>query len=177
MGAEFIPFSQQASLDDGRRLYLRAIHPGDRERLREELFLKLSLKSLRNRFFAIKRDLTPDELRFFCEVDFVRHVAIVAELECDGHRRLVGVARFVRPEAEAKEAEFAITVVDAFQRHGIGGRLFAHLVTSARELDIERLDGTLLAQNNGMTGLIRQTRLPSISSRDNGVVSVSIHIR
>ena len=176
MSVEFVPFSRQCRLDDGRVLYLRAIDRSDRERLREELFLKLGLQSLRNRFFAIKQDLTPTELRYFCEVDFIHHVAIVAEVECDGYRRLVGVARFLREHEAAPNAEFAITVIDPFQGIGIGKQLFSHLITSARELGIERLDGTLLAQNNQMTALLRNTRLPAVSTRDNGMVSVSLHL-
>ena len=176
MSVEFIPFSRQGRLEDGRAFYLRAIDRSDRDRLREELFLKLGVQSLRNRFFAIKQDLTPTELRYFCEVDFVRHVAIVAEVECEGYRRLVGVARFLREREADTNAEFAITVTDPFQGIGIGKQLFSHLITSARELGIERLDGSLLAQNSRMTALIQKTRLPAVSSRESGIVSVSIHL-
>jgi GNAT superfamily N-acetyltransferase len=167
-------FSGRHSLPDGRIVYLRAIERGDRTPLREELFLKLSMNSLRNRFLAVKMDLSPLELSYFCEVDFVRHVAIVAEVDCGSHRRLVGVARFVRETRHSEDAEIAITVIDNFQGMGVGSLLIDRLIHSARELGVVRLEGMMLVQNLRMANLLRKTRLPYVSTQDSGVVSMSL---
>lgn len=167
-------FSTQDRLQDGRQVYLRAIHPGDRKSLREELFLKLSPESLRNRFFGLKLDLTPDELSYFTDVDFLHHVAFVAEVNCGSHRRLVGVGRFVRGDRESDQAEIAITVIDEFQGLGIGSRLLHRLICCARELGVAQLEGSMSAQNTRMAGLLRKTRLPCRSSHECGVVSMSL---
>lgn len=172
--ASYAPLPTRATLADGRVAYLRAIDRGDRVPLREELFLKLSRDSLRNRFFAVKLDLTPAELSYLCDVDFVRHVAIVASVECGSRRRLVGVARFVRATTTADSAEVAITVIDQFQGMGIGKLLLNRLIGSARELGVSRLEGSMLAQNRRMANLLRQTRLPLVLSREQDTVSLSM---
>ena len=170
-------FSTQDLLPDGRMVYLRAIHPGDRKSLREELFLKLSRESLRNRFLALKLDLSPGELTYFTDVDFLHHVALVAEVDCGSHRRLVGVGRFVRGDRESDHAEIAITVIDAFQGKGIGGLLLQQLIDCARGLGVAQLEGSMFAQNTRMAKLLRKTRLPYRSSHESGVVSMSLDLR
>lgn len=174
MPASPASFSARSLLTVGRMVYLRAIEPGDRSSLREELFLKLSPESLRNRFLGLKLDLTPSELSYFTDVDFLHHVALVAELDCDSHRRLVGVGRFVRGKRESDHAEMAITVIDEFQGKGIGSLLLRQLIDCARELGVVQLEGSMFAQNTRITKLLRKTRLPYRSSQESGVVSMSL---
>lgn len=170
-------FSTQDLLPDGRTVYLRAIQPGDRQSLREEVFLKLSLESLRNRFLALKLDLTPDELSYFTDVDFLHHVALAAEVDCGSHRRLVGVGRFVRGNRKSNHAEVAITVIDQFQGMGIGTLLLQELIDCARELGVAQLEGSVFAQNTRMLKLLRNTRLPCRSSRESDMISMSLDLR
>lgn len=170
-------FSIQDLLPDGRTVYLRAIHPSDRKSLREELFLKLSIESLRNRFFGLKLDLTPTELSYFTNVDFSHHVALVAEVDCDSHRRLVGVGRFVRGNRNSDHAEIAITVIDEFQGMGIGSLLLQQLIDCARRLGVVQLEGSMFAQNTRMAKLLRKTRLPCRASHESGMVSMSLDLR
>ncbi len=158
-------------------IYLRAIHPSDRKSLREELFFKLSPESLRNRFFGLKLDLTPGELSYFTDVDFLHHVALVAEVDCCAHRRLVGVGRFVRGNRKSEHAEVAITVIDDFQGMGIGSLLLQQLIDCARQLGVVQFEGSMLAQNSRMAKLLHKTRLPCRSSRESGVVSMSLDLR
>ena len=163
-------------LAGGNAIDLRAITPGDRIALREDLFLKLGAESLRNRFFCTRLDLTDDELTRFCRVDFYRHVAIVAETRSGDCRRLVGVGRFARTSAAAAWAEIAITVQDDYQGRGIGGLLLRRLVGCARELGIERLEGSMLAQNFRMEKLMRGLRLPCGSRLENGINTLSLDL-
>ena len=64
MNTALASYHHSATLPDGQVIELRAIRPGDRDKLREE-FLKLSKASVRDRFFSIKLDLTPSELTYF----------------------------------------------------------------------------------------------------------------
>lgn len=171
------PFTTQDRLPDGELFYLRPIHPGDRKSLREELFLKLSPESLRNRFFALKLDLSPGELSYFTEVDFLHHVALVAEVDCASHRRLVGVGRFVRDGRQPDRAEIAITVIDEFQGKGLGRLLLHRLIECARKIGVVQFEVSMLAQNTRMANLLRSTRLPCRCSHDNGMVSMSLDLR
>jgi len=51
----------------------------------------------------------------FCFIDYDREIAIVAEIEDEDQRKLIGAGRLVA-DADHREAEFAILVGDALQR-------------------------------------------------------------
>lgn len=162
-------------LPDGRPLYLRAIRPDDREKLHEGFF-KLGKTSVRDRFFSIKRDLAPQELTYFTEVDFLRHVAVVAEMQAGSERSLVGVGRFVASHERPDHAEMAITVIDEMQGKGIGKILLNRLIGGARDLGVRRLDATMLAQNNRMSKLLRKTGLPLETRLEDGARTLSLSL-
>ena len=170
-----IPSSYQAreTLPDGRQVLVRAIHPGDREELHEE-FLKLSKTTVRDRFFNIKMDLTPEELTYFTEVDFSSHVALVAVMEIDSVQRLVGTGRFVRIRENPTHSEFAITIADALQGQGVGKALLKHLIRCARRLGVSRLEASVLPQNSRMSNLLHGSGLRLASSMRDGIVTYSL---
>jgi RimJ/RimL family protein N-acetyltransferase len=163
------------TLPGGQLLRLRAIRPDDSAALRAE-FLKLSKTTVRDRFFNIKLDLTPAELRYFTEVDFDQHVALVAELKTDTGYQPAAVARMVRKSGQPDHAEIAITVVDALQGKGIGEIMLRHLIDCARDLGVRRIDASVLAENKRMMHLIRKTGLPFDSSLQEGIQTISLHL-
>lgn len=169
-------YRARETLPDGRILHIRAIRPGDREKLHEE-FHKLSTASVRDRFFNVKLDLTPRELTYFTEVDFSTHVALVAELECEAELRPVGVGRFVRNQQHPDHSEMAITVSDEMHGQGIGKLLLHQLVRCARELGVHRLDASVLPQNRRMTTLLHHTGLPIESKIEDGILTYTMEIQ
>src|SRR5512136_1305259 len=79
---------------DGRSVLLRPIKPED-EPLWLEMFQKFSEESIRYRFFQIIKD-TPHEVRVrYCNIDYDREIAIVAELTEGEHRNILGVVRLI----------------------------------------------------------------------------------
>lgn len=172
MAATASTYRARETLRDGRILRIRPIRPDDRQILREE-FLKLSPDSVRDRFFNVKTDLTPRELTYFTEVDFVTHVALVAEIEADALLP-AGVGRFVRLDEQPERCEAAITVTDALQGFGIGKRLLDHLIRCARDLGLRHFDASVLPQNKRMTHLLQKTGLPLESSVCDGIVTHSL---
>lgn len=170
-----IPSTYQASekLPRGQAMRVRAIRPDDRERLHEE-FRKLSKATVRDRFFSIKMDLTPEELTFYTEVDFVMHVALVAEVDAGGEWRPAGVGRFVRDREQPDHSEFAITISDEFQGRGIGRILLHHLIRCARKLGVRYLEASVLPQNTRMSNLLHHSGLPLQSSMRDGVLTYAL---
>jgi RimJ/RimL family protein N-acetyltransferase len=164
------------TLPGGQLLRLRAIRPQDRAGLRSE-FLKLSKASVRDRFFSIKLDLTPAELSYFTEVDFDQHVALVAELQTDAGCRPAAVARLVRKPGQPQHAEIAITVTDALQGMGIGRIMLRRLIDCARDLGIHHVDASVLADNKRMMKLIRKTGLPFDARLQQGIQTISVHLK
>ena len=168
-------YQATAVLGDGRRVQIRTIRPDDRDTLLQE-FHKLSPDSVRNRFFGVKLDLTPDELEYFTNVDFSNHVALVAELEDAALLRPAGVGRFVRQLEAPERAEMALTVVEALQGNGIGRILLQQLIGCARELDIRYLDATVFSDNKPMLKLLRRIGLPLEISDRGSIRNLSIRL-
>ncbi|MDH3536802.1 MAG: GNAT family N-acetyltransferase [Gammaproteobacteria bacterium] len=163
------------TLADGRTLHIRAIRPSDRADLLRE-FRRLSPQTVRDRFFYAKQVLTPKELTFLTEVDFCCHVALVAELEIDAHRRPVAVGRSMCEQEQPDRSEIAITVIDEMQGRGIGKALLQHLIHCARELGVRYLDAMVLSENRRMYRLMRHTGLPVESSSDGSVSTLSLRL-
>lgn len=136
-----------ARLEDQRKLLLREVQPQDRA-LIQQGFDALSVQSRHQRFHAPRRALSEAELRAITDPADETHIVIGA-LTHDGdgaYRIPVGLARFIRPDAKAKEAECAVTVVDAFQDLGAGTALFCALLRRAHMCGITQL--TALVQRN-----------------------------
>jgi len=149
-------YSERVLTRDGVALTLRLVRPSDKEKLLLG-FAQLSARSRYLRFFASKRDLTDEELRFFTEIDCDNHFAIGALERGDGgsEGRGVGVVRFIRESEEPATAEVAITVIDEMQRRGVGRILLERLVDAARERGIARFRFECLAQNRDVQKLVK----------------------
>lgn len=86
-------FSTFVPLRDGSAIRIRAIRPDDKQRLLGH-FSRLSEQSVYQRFFGVKKSLTPEDLVLFTELDFVDAVGLVATLGEAEQERIVGVGRY-----------------------------------------------------------------------------------
>jgi GNAT superfamily N-acetyltransferase len=128
--------------------WMRPIGPDDKGLLESGLAC-LSPAAAYQRFLTGKRTFTQRELRYLTEVDGRDHMALVV---LDGNDELVAVGRLVREPARPDTAELAVVVADAWQRRGIGRELMQRL-TSA--MDVERVSGTMLADNRPALALMK----------------------
>src|SRR5262249_39900725 len=120
-------------LRDGGSVCIRAIRPDDQARLLA-LFEGLSSRSGYFRFFLAKRRLTDEELRAFTDLDFVRHVALVATLREHEEESIIGVGRYIGLQEHGQpvpRAEVAFEVAETHQGRGIGTLLLEHLARLA----------------------------------------------
>ena len=140
-------------LEDGARVLVRPIEPGDKERLVNGL-RQLSEKSIRKRFLAAKPRFSTSELRYLTEVDGVAHIALVAVLDANPDV-LVAVARSVRLQERPDTAEMAIVVGDPWQGRGMGRALALALADAATATGIRRFTATMLADNGPARRLMR----------------------
>ena len=132
---------------------MRPIEPSDKPALQRG-FERLSEESVYKRFLSPLNELRPMDLIYLTEVDHHDHEALIAFDEQTGEP--VGVARYVRSAADPTAAEFAITVVDDWQRRGVGTELVRRLSERAREEGVKRFTAALLAQNHEMRGLLEK---------------------
>jgi acetyltransferase len=141
-------------LRDGRTILLRPIKPED-EQLWLEMFQNFSEQSIRYRFFSIIKD-TPHEMRVrYCNIDYDREMAIVAQMTERGRRRILGVVR-VLIEPDKKTGEIAFIVADPWQGLGIGSKMVDYMIEICKDKKLETLYAVMLRDNYRAVTLMKK---------------------
>jgi acetyltransferase len=83
-------------------------------------------------------------------------MGVVAEVEKDGKKQLLGVARLIQDPARNEEAEFAVVVSDECQRQGLGSEFLDFLIEFAKEKNLSKINGVVLKDNFPMIALCRE---------------------
>lgn len=141
-------------LPSGVDVLLRPIRPED-EPLEQEMADSLSRESMRMRLFSSLKEADHEWLILFCNIDYDRHMAIVAEITENGKRKIIGVGRLVM-EPDFQSGEFAIVVHDRYQREGLGYKLVEMLIGIGREKGLEQVVGDVLSENMKMLKLAKK---------------------
>lgn len=161
------------ALSDGSEVLIRTVQPADKP-----LFVAgwkhLSGESVRRRFLQPRPALNVHELAFFTEIDHVDHEAVGALDSVT--REGVGVARYVRERDRPHVAEVAVTVVDAWQRRGLGGKLLRQLRTLAVANGIRHFTASLFADNAVMLTLFQQVGTVTVTRRDGPVIEIEVEL-
>jgi acetyltransferase len=139
---------------DGTLVTIRPIRPEDREI--ELAFVRaLSSNSKYFRFLSIVKDLSPQWLDRFTQVDYPREMALIATIPAETGEQEIGVARYA-PGSSEDTVEFAVVVADDWQGHGIGRELLRHLFAEAEAGGHKRIEGIVLKENKKMLQLSRE---------------------
>ncbi len=159
--------------DDGT-LLIRAILPEDGPAL-AAAFRRLSPRSIRQRFFDVRKELTPRDIAYFTELDFDQHVGL-AGLVDDGDGPVpVATARYIR-EPGSLRAEMAFVVDDDYQGRGIGTLMFRHLAGIARRRGIHCFEADVLPDNDGMLGVFRRSGYQWSKSARDDVLHIEVDL-
>jgi len=137
--------SVEARLRDGTPVLVRPIGPSDRA-LIQQGFHSLSEESRRRRFLVPTAMLTEPELDHLTRLDYWDHFAWGA-VRADRPAEGMGVARYIRLQGEPGVAEAAVTVVDAYQRRGLGTLLLGLLTAAALTAGIFTFRAYVLEEN------------------------------
>jgi RimJ/RimL family protein N-acetyltransferase len=125
------------------------------------IFDQLSDTSRWMQFLAAKKQLSAAELRYLTDVDHHDHEALAALDQTAG--RGAGVARYIRHPADRHVAEVAITVIDDWQRRGLGTELLIQLSARARQEGIGRFTAVASADNAAAARPLRTVRANLVS--------------
>jgi len=137
------------TLKNGVEVTLRPIKPEDESRF-NDLFKSLSEESVRFRFFEIIKEMSHDTLSRYCNLDYDREIAIVAELK--DKKQIIGVVRLIL-DSERKNGEFAIMVSDFWHGQGLGSKLMDFIVDISKDLKIETIYSQVTSSNIKMINL------------------------
>lgn len=146
----------EARLAEGTRAFIWPLLPTDREALREG-FEQLSPESRNRRFLSSVPHLTNAMLDHLADdVDGVDHVALaLVVLDDDNVGTPVGVARMIRYADRPTDADLAVTVLDAWQGHGVATALLDELVRE-RPAGVTRIVTTVAADNAPSLAMLRR---------------------
>ena len=141
-------------LFDGSEVLIRPIRAEDAA-MEQEFVQRLSPDSRYRRFMSSLKELPPGKLKYLTEIDYQKHLALVAIIERDGEQIEIGVARYVA-DPSGTNCEFAIAIDDEWQGSGVAGILMLTLIDAARQRGMTGMEGFILASNDKMLKFARQ---------------------
>jgi acetyltransferase len=152
-------------LDGGQRLVIRPVLPQD-EDLTNEYFVSLPAPARYDRFMSPMRNLPPELVKRFTNIDYADHLALVAEVFEGRQEIVVAEARYARLASDPSAAEFAVSVAERWQGRGLASLMLSKLVCRAATAGIRRIVGETLATNARMLRLARKAGFSITPSPD-----------
>ncbi len=143
--------ARQWELADGTPVTMRPIRPEDAQ-MEMEFVRDLSAESKYFRFMDTMRELTPDMLARFTQIDYDREMAFVATIKRDDAEVEIAVGRYAT-NPDGASCEFAVVVSDRWQGRGLARVMLEALIAVARERGLRVMMGHIMASNDRMLKL------------------------
>ncbi len=164
-------FCSTTQLPDGSSIRLRPIRPED-EPLWFDLLGSCSKESIYSRFRFFFTWSTHEVATRYCYLDYERELALVAEVQEEGQRKLVGVGRLMADPGR-ESAEYAVLISDAWQNRGLGGLLTDRCLEIAGLWGVERVYAQTTTDNPRMVHLFQERGFDVNHAPTGGLVEVS----
>jgi acetyltransferase len=156
-------------LKDGSTVVLRPIKPED-EPMWLELLGSCSKESIYHRF---RYDFYYDSHEVatqFCFIDYDREIAIVAEIEEEGRKKIIGVGRLIA-DPDVEIMEYAILITDAWQKKELGFIITSYCIEIAKMRGIKTLLAETTRDNKPMISVFKKLNF-KIRFNEDSTVSV-----
>lgn len=148
-------YRQEIDLLDGGHATLRPICPEDKDEMMR-FFSRFSEETIILRFQYYKNCITEEEADYYCGIDYIDSLALVAEKEVNGRKDIVAVGRYNRiPNTDT--AEIGLVVQDSEQEKGIGTQLLKYLSILAKENGIHSFVAEVLRINGRVMSILRKS--------------------
>jgi acetyltransferase len=159
--------------ENGIHIFVRPVKPEDAP-LFTDLFKVLSPTTIYYRFFGVLKELRPEMLARFTQIDYDREIALVAIDENAETERMLGVARIIG-DPDGREGEFAVLIGDAWQGKGIGAGLLRKCLLIAEERGFKYIHGVVLKENTNMLALGKKMGFSINKDEDSGEYELRIN--
>lgn len=160
---------------DGHPFFIRPVKPEDAP-LFIALFKEFSPTTIYNRFFGPLKELRPEMLARFTQIDYDREIALVALDETSETSRMLSVARIIG-DPDGKTGEFAVVVGDAWQGKGIGAKLLEKCLSIAEKRGFITVHGLVLRGNRNMLALGKKLGFVINNDPDSGEKELIINFK
>jgi len=141
------------TMKNGQKVTLRAIKPED-ELMEKEMFSNFSERTQRFRFFQLIKDISHEQLIRYTQIDYDREIAIIAEVEDEGRKKMAGVVRLIADQYN-ETAEYAIVIADPWQNQGLGNKFTDYIHDIAKTRKIKKICANVLVTNHIMQHMFR----------------------
>ena len=170
--------------EEEKRLYLRCMRPEDKLLIREVFMHRISERSMYTRFFTSNRRLTEQQLDYLTHVDNQDHLGWLAWDASQwpwGETResledAIGGASFFRDPAEPEAAEVSVTIVDAWQRRGIGTLLLGLMCLLAERRGIKFFTAVMVQENSPVVQSMRLLGAEVGQDAGNFIIRMPLHL-
>jgi len=166
-------FLRSETLRSGLAVTIRALRPGDRERMVKAVG-QLDRQSIYTRLFRYITELTEAGLDRIMHFDPEREVVLVVTIGSGDDETIIASGRYIvsGTAPERRTAEIAFMVEEDYHGQGIAGRLLGHLAAVARAQGIACFEADVLAANKSMLAVFARSGLPMQTQRAGGEVHV-----
>ncbi len=181
-GREQLPFAHLAlhpypekyvrtlNLKDGKKILLRPIKPED-EPLWLEMIGNCSKESLYSRFRYFFQWQTHEVATRYCYIDYDREVAIVAEVQENDQRKLVGVGRLIA-DPDHETVEYAILIIDSYQQKDLGNIITDFCMEIAGKWNLKKIVAQTTTDNKRMISVFKKRGFSVHSGGSDATVEV-----
>lgn len=160
-----------ATTEEGHKVSVRALSPGDMEKLRG-MASRLSSQTIYQRFHAPYPAIPDWILTHMAGLSHHDGGSFIAVVEDE----IVGHAMYVRA-GDDREAETAIVIEDVWQARGVGKALLRKLVREADSRGVEVFTGAALGENRRVLGLLRSVFARVETSIEGGSYLLRMRLR
>ena len=151
-------------------IVLRPIKPED-EPLWLEMLGSCSKESIYSRFRYDFHFNSHEVATQFCYIDYTREMGIVAEIDFEGRKRLIGVGRLIA-DPDLETAEYAVLITDEWQKRELGYILTEYCLEIANMVGINKVSAETTKDNKAMITVFRKMGF-EINFNEDSTVSVS----
>ena len=158
-----------ATLKGDVPVLLRPIKPED-EPLWLEMLGSCSKESIYSRFRYDFHFNSHEVATQFCYIDYTREMGIVAEIDFEDRKKLIGVGRLIA-DPDVETAEYAVLITDDWQKRELGFILTDYCLEIAKMSGIKRVAAETTQDNKAMIAVFRKLGF-KIHFNGDGTVSV-----
>jgi acetyltransferase len=141
-------------LPDGTEILFRPIKPED-EPLWLAFLASCSKESIYSRFRYAFHWNSHDVAARYCYIDYDREIGIVAEINQDGNRQILGIGRLIA-DPDHETVEYAVLIADAWQARDLGSMLTDYCLDIAMGWDLKKVVAITTKDNHRMLAVLRK---------------------
>lgn len=164
-------YIKKTVLQDGTNVLLRPIKPED-EPLWLEMLGSCSKETIYSRFRYFFHWESHEIATRYCFIDYDREIAIVAEINDGGRKKIAGIGRLIA-DPDHETVEFAVLIADAWQQKDMGNIITDFCLYVAGKWNLKKIVAQTTTDNNRMIAVFKKRGFDMVINNQDSTVDVS----